>query len=93
MLDKPKQNQIALARALTRRDLALASPYNTYRVYGLPPGPIANPGRAAIAAALAPADTKELYFVADGTGGHAVARTRDVHKPKLARRRRRQRAG
>ncbi len=68
-----------LGRALTRADLDRPTPYNTYQIDGLPPGPIANPGRAAIAAVLEPADTDELYFVADGTGGHAFAKTLDEH--------------
>jgi UPF0755 protein len=69
-----------LDRPLTRQDIAEATPYNTYRINGLPPGPIANPGRASIAAALAPAKTNDLYFVADGSGGHVFAATLDEHR-------------
>jgi len=68
-----------LGRALTRQDLQTPSPYNTYLNDGLPPGPISNPGRAAIEAVLNPADTKYLYFVASGNGGHAFAKTLDEH--------------
>lgn len=66
-------------RPLTRADLKEKTPYNTYTIYGLPPGPIANPGRAAIKAVLHPAETDDLYFVADGTGGHAFAKTLEEH--------------
>lgn len=68
-----------LDRPLTKTDIETATPYNTYTISGLPPGPIANPGRAALEAVLNPATTKYLYFVADGTGGHAFASTLDEH--------------
>ncbi|QNM84123.1 endolytic transglycosylase MltG [Sphingomonas sabuli] len=64
-----------LGRRILRSELNDGNPYNTYRNAGLPPGPIANPGRESIAAVLDPAETEALYFVADGTGGHVFART------------------
>ena len=74
-----------LDRPLTRADLDLDSPYNTYRYAGLPPGPIAMPSLAAIEAVVHPLGSEDLYFVADGTGGHAFARTEDEHRQNVAR--------
>jgi UPF0755 protein len=73
-----------LGRPLTRQDWKLEHPYNTYRIDGLPPGPINHPGRKAIEAALDPAETDYLYFVADGTGGHAFAETLREHNRNVA---------
>jgi UPF0755 protein len=74
-----------LERALTRADLDRDHPFNTYRVRGLPPGPIASPGRDSLRAVLQPESTEFLFFVADGTGGHAFARTLDEHNRNVAR--------
>ena len=68
-----------LDHGLTRAELDADNPYNTYRNAGLPPGPICMPGRASIEAAMHPADTADLFFVADGTGGHVFARTEQDH--------------
>ena len=64
---------------MRQSELRRETPYNTYVIDGLPPGPIANPGRAAIEAALNPESTEYLFFVADGTGGHAFAETLEEH--------------
>jgi UPF0755 protein len=71
--------QGALGRPITRADIDSRTPYNTYQISGLPPGPICNPGRSAIEATLNPADTQDLYFVADGTGGHTFSPTLKDH--------------
>ena len=69
----------ALDHPIQQEELDRETAYNTYKINGLPPTPIANPGRAAIEAVLRPAKTKDLYFVADGTGGHVFAPTLDEH--------------
>jgi UPF0755 protein len=74
-----------LDRPISRADLNRDHPFNTYRIRGLPPGPIASPGREAIRAVLRPEATEFLYFVADGTGGHAFARTLEEHNRNVAR--------
>jgi UPF0755 protein len=74
-----------LGHGLRLSELAARNPYNTYQVAGLPPTPIDNPGRASLAATLSPAPTADLYFVADGTGGHAFADTFEVHRRNVAR--------
>ena len=73
-----------LGRGLRASELRSNTPYNTYVIDGLPPGPIANPGRASIAAALHPESTDLLFFVADGTGGHAFAATLAEHNENVA---------
>lgn len=76
-----------MSRPLWRSDWKHSSPYNTYQVYGLPPGPIANPGRAALEAVMHPETNNFIYFVADGSGGHAFSETLDEHNRNIALRR------
>ena len=71
-------------KGLTRTDLSLANPYNTYANKGLPPGPIASPGLASIEAVAQPLNSDDLFFVADGNGGHAFASTLDEHNRNVA---------
>ena len=66
-------------KGLTRADLAISSPYNTYRRQGLPPGPICSPGLQSFLAVLKPSDTRALYFVADARGGHIFSETNEEH--------------
>jgi UPF0755 protein len=73
-----------LGRPIKRSEIQQPSPYNTYVVDGLPPGPIANPGRASLEAAANPARTRDLFFVADGTGGHAFSDSYDQHQKNVA---------
>jgi UPF0755 protein len=75
----------SLGRPIMRREIDQPTPYNTYIIDGLPPGPIDNPGRASLEAAANPARTKELYFVADGSGGHAFADSYEQHQKNVAR--------
>jgi UPF0755 protein len=74
-----------LGRGIRMSELTGRTPYNTYQIDGLPPTPIANPGRAAIEAVLNPPATNELFFVADGSGGHVFAATFDEHRRNVAR--------
>ena len=74
-----------LGRPIMKNEIEQPTPYNTYIIDGLPPGPIANPGRASLEAAANPARTRELYFVADGTGGHAFAETYEQHQKNVTR--------
>ncbi len=74
----------ALGRRLLRSDLEKPHPYNTYKIQGLPPGPIANPGKASLLATIKPAQHSYIYFVADGSGGHVFAETLDQHNKNVA---------
>lgn len=78
------KGEATLGRGLRASELAARTPYNTYVISGLPPTPIANPGKEAIAAAASPPPGDALYFVADGTGGHAFARTLEEHNANVA---------
>jgi len=72
-------------RPIYQSDIEKVTPYNTYQIDGLPPTPIANPGRAALEAVASPSKTDDLYFVADGTGGHAFASSLEEHNQNVAR--------
>ncbi|MEW6643136.1 MAG: endolytic transglycosylase MltG [Pseudomonadota bacterium] len=74
-----------LGRPIKRSEITQPSPYNTYVIDGLPPGPIANPGRASLEATANPARTRDLFFVADGTGGHAFSDSYDQHQKNVTR--------
>ena len=76
--------QSDLGRLLTRKDLQIDSPYNTYKYYGLPPSPICNPGRASLEAAANPELSDYLYFVANGSGGHNFAKSLKEHNANVA---------
>lgn len=84
MGEHQNEGQGPLGRRLLKKDLTFDSPYNTYVYSGLPPGPIANPGRASIEAVLNPERHEFLYFVADGTGGHVFAATLEEHNRNVA---------
>jgi UPF0755 protein len=75
----------SLGRGLTRTELDTPTPFNTYLIKGLPPGPIANPGKAALEAAANPMKTRDIFFVADGKGGHSFAETNEQHNKNVAR--------
>jgi len=76
---------VPLGHGLKQSELAAPTPYNTYHFAGLPPTPICNPGKAAIAAVLNPPKTGELYFVANGAGGHSFSSTMEQHEKNVAR--------
>jgi peptidoglycan lytic transglycosylase G len=75
----------SLGRPIQKNEIEQPTPYNTYVIDGLPPGPIANPGRASLEAAANPARTKEIYFVADGSGGHLFSDNYSEHQKNVAR--------
>jgi UPF0755 protein len=87
------EGKTKLGRFLTRSDLDTDSPYNTYAHAGLPPGPIANPGRASLEAVMNPEQNEDLDFVANGAGGHNFARTLDEHNHNVAKWRETEKAG
>lgn len=74
----------SLKRPLNRKDLKIASPYNTYEVYGLPPSPICNPGKESIEAVMHPLKTKEIYFVLNETGRHSFSKSYKEHLKNVA---------
>jgi UPF0755 protein len=74
----------SLGRPIMKSEIEQPTPYNTYIISGLPPGPIANPGKASLEAVANPARTKDLYFVADGTGGHVFSETYEQHQKNVA---------
>jgi UPF0755 protein len=74
----------SLGRPIKKSEIEQPTPYNTYVISGLPPGPIANPGKAALEAVAQPARTKDLYFVADGSGGHVFSETYEQHQKSVA---------
>ena len=76
---------VPLGHGIRQSELAAPTPYNTYHFTGLPPTPICNPGRASIAAVLDPARTQDLYFVANGTGGHSFSSTLEQHEQNVER--------
>ncbi len=78
------KGQGTLGRGLRRSELRRVTPWNTYVIEGLPPTPIANPGLASLEAAVAPDNTDFIFFVADGTGGHAFAKTLEEHNRNVA---------
>jgi UPF0755 protein len=75
----------SLGRPIMRSEIEQPTPYNTYVIDGLPPGPIANPGKASLEAAANPSGTRDLYFVSDGSGGHLFAETLEQHQRNVAR--------
>jgi UPF0755 protein len=83
----------SLGRSIMKSEIEQPTPYNTYVIDGLPPGPIANPGKASLEAAAKPARTKDLYFVADGTGGHVFSETYEQHQKNVAKLRAMEHAG
>lgn len=76
---------VALGHDIQKAELLTPNPFSTYQIDGLPPTPICNPGRDSIAAVLTPDDSQDLYFVADGSGGHVFARTKAEHEKNVAR--------